>query len=338
MSLDVDIRANWPGFALKARFSAPADRASALFGASGAGKSTILRAIAGLETAITGRIAVGDEIWQDERRFLPAHKREIGYVFQGSALLPHLSVRENLEYALRRVRSGSGRIRFDDAVDFLALGPLLARRPGTLSGGQEQRAAIARALLTSPRLLLLDEPLSALDGTSKAQILPLLQRLRREFAIPLVYVSHSIDEVARITSHMILIENGAVLTSGPTAKILTALDQPLSHADDAGAVVEGRIAAHDENWNLSRVHFPGGEIFVPLVELPLNETVRLRIQARDVSLSLNRHDDTSILNILPVTVTEVQKISPAQFLVALDAKGTALLARITHKSRDHLGL
>jgi molybdate transport system ATP-binding protein len=338
MSLEVAITANWPGFALNAAFRAPADRASALFGASGAGKSTILRAIAGLDKTIKGRIMVGGEVWQDETICLPAHKRAVGYVFQDSALLPHLSVKGNLDYALKRVPAAARRVEFADAVDFLKLAPLLERFPETLSGGEKQRTAIARAMLTSPKLLLLDEPLSALDTPSKAHILPLLQRLRREFAIPLLYVSHSIDEVARITSHMILIENGAVLTCGPTAKILTALDQPLAHADDAGAVVEGKIAAHDEHWGLSRIAFSGGQIFVPFVELPLGDNVRLRIQARDVSLSLTHHGDTSILNILPVTVMEVQKISPTQFMVALDAKGTTLLARITHKSRDHLEL
>ncbi len=338
MSLGVDIKANWPGFALNAAFTAPADRASALFGASGAGKSTILRAIAGLDKNITGRVEVGGEIWQDENIYCPPHKREIGYVFQDSALLPHLSVRGNLEYAQKRVAPASRRVKFGDAVDFLALGNLLMRFPDTLSGGEKQRAAIARALLTSPKLLLLDEPLSALDAGAKARILPLLQKLRREFAIPLIYVSHSIDEVARITSHMVLLANGAVLTTGPTAKILTALDQPLAHADDAGAVVDGMITAHDEKWRLSTVSFSGGRIFVPLVKLALNEPVRLRIRARDVSLALEHHGDTSILNILPVKVRKVQETGPSQSMVALDACGTALLARITHKSRDHLGL
>jgi len=338
MSLCVDIRANWPGFALKAGFTAPADRASALFGASGAGKSTILRAIAGLDRDIQGRIEVGGKIWQDEKTYLPAHKRGVGYVFQGSALLPHLSVRGNLEYALKRVPAGARRVKFTDAVDFLKLDKLLARFPDTLSGGEKQRTAIARALLTSPKLLLLDEPLSALDAGAKTRILPLLQKLRREFAVPLIYVSHSIDEIARITSHMVLINNGMVLTSGPTAQILTALDQPLAHADDAGAVLDGQITAHDEEWGLSRIGFPGGQIFVPQVALPPGEHVRLRISARDVSLSLSRHENTSILNILRVKVREVLKTSPSQCVVALDAGGAALLARITHKSRDHLDL
>ncbi|RLJ22334.1 molybdenum ABC transporter ATP-binding protein [bacterium endosymbiont of Escarpia laminata] len=325
-------------FTLDADFIVPAQGISAIFGASGCGKTTLLRAIAGLEQPSRGYLKIAGEVWQDGDRFLPPHQRPLGYVFQEASLFPHLSVRGNLEYGYKRLPPEARRVDFDRAVTLLGIGPLLARRPEGLSGGERQRVAIARALLTSPRLLLMDEPLAALDRQSKTEILPFLERLHEELSIPVLYVSHASDEVARLADQLVLLEQGRVRASGPIGEMLTRVDLPLAHGDEAEAVVEARVAEHDETFHLTHLEFPGGRFTVAKKDLPLGQPVRLRLLARDVSLSLERHEGTSILNIFPAKIETLVDENPAQLMVRLDAGGVPILSRITRKSATILAL
>lgn len=325
------------GFNLDVRFAALARGVTALFGPSGCGKTTVLRCMAGLERAPQGYLKVDGTIWQDSQRFLAVHRRPLGYVFQEPSLFPHLSVRDNLQYGMKRVPAAARRVPFARAVEWLGLGPLLERDPLRLSGGERQRVAIARALLASPRLLLMDEPLAALDLPSKAEILPYLERLHEELSIPVIYVSHSIDEVLRLADHLVLLEQGRVKASAPLSEIVTRLDLPLAH-EEATAIVQAAVAEHDPDYHLTWVEFPGGRLTLPLADHAPGHPVRLRIHARDVSLALERNTRTSILNILPATVMEIAEEDLAQLLVKLDIGGTALLARITRRSGDLLGI
>jgi molybdate transport system ATP-binding protein len=327
-------------FQLDAAFVAPPRGVTALFGPSGCGKTSVLRCLAGLERAPQGWLRVNGAWWQDEEQdhFLPTHRRPIGYVFQEPSLFPHLSVRANLDYGQRRVPEDRRRVAFDQAVTLLGVAPLLDRRPARLSGGERQRVAIARALLTSPRLLLMDEPLSALDTRSKADILPYLERLHAELSIPVIYVSHAPEEVARLADHLVLLENGRVRAQGPLAELMTRLDLPLSHGDAAEAVIEATVAAHDEEFHLTYLDFPGGRITVPREDLAVDARARLRVNARDVSLVLAPQGGSSILNIFPVRITGLAEERPGQVIARLDAGGAPLLARVTAKSVAQLGL
>ena len=242
-------------FALDVSFNAPNAGVTALFGPSGSGKTTLLRCIAGLEHA-AGSLHVNGEVWQDDTKFLATHCRPLGYVFQEASLFPHLSVRANLEYGLKRIPLSEQKVPLEQVVEWLGLSRLIERGdPAKLSGGERQRVAIGRALLTSPRLLLMDEPLSALDTTSKQDILPYLERLHRELKIPVLYVSHALDEVARLADHLVLLENGRVIASGALQETLARLDLPTAHFDDAGAVIEAEVAQQDETYHLTRAGF-----------------------------------------------------------------------------------
>jgi molybdate transport system ATP-binding protein len=298
----------------------------------------VLHCIAGLERPAGGVLEVNSARWQDQGVFLPAHRRPIGYVFQEASLFAHLSVRSNLEYGLKRIPRSQRQVAFSDAVELLGIAPLLARKPGHLSGGERQRVAIARALLTSPQLLLMDEPLSALDQTSKAEILPYLQRLHGELSIPVLYVSHSLDEVAKLADYLILLERGQVRAAGPLSDLAARLDLPLAHGEEAGAVLDATVTGFDEPYHLAYLQFPGGRIAVARQHLTLGSHVRIRIHARDVSLTLVHQQHTSILNIIPARVVEFVEDGPAQAMVRLDASGTPLLARVTRKSAHLLGL
>jgi molybdate transport system ATP-binding protein len=314
---------------------------TALFGPSGCGKTTLLRCMAGLVRAPGGRLAIDGEVWQDDAVgvFVPTHRRPIGMVFQEPSLFPHLSVRANLEYGMKRSGHDRASARFDAILALLGLEDMLARFPGTLSGGERQRVAIARALLTRPRMLLMDEPLTALDQRRKLEVLPYLERLRDELDIPLVYVSHSPDEVARLADHLVLMKDGRVAGSGALSETLARLDLPTIFADEAGVVLEATVAAHEED-DLTRLDFAGGRIFVSRRAEPLGRKLRCRIHARDVSLSVVHHSDTSILNILPAAVTALSSADqPGHVLVQLAlADGVKLLARITERSRRQLGI
>jgi len=338
MSLSVDLELQRGEFGLKAAFEVPDDGVTALFGCSGCGKTSLLRAIAGLERHARGRVRLGDTVWQDERTFVPPHRRALGYVFQEAGLFPHLDVRGNLDFAQRRARrDGRGPDR-DSVIELTGIGPLLDRDTLHLSGGERQRVALARALLGRPRLLLLDEPLAALDTRARQALLPCLEAVRAELGVPMLHVSHAPDEVARLADRMILIDRGEIRASGPVSELLTRLDLPLAHGPDAEALIEGEISGHDADYGLTRVRFAGGEFLVPAQDLGVGRRVRLRVLARDVSLTLERQTGTSILNIFPARVTALAEEGPAQVMVRLDAAGTPLLARITRKSADALAL
>jgi molybdate transport system ATP-binding protein len=329
-------------FVLDVDFAAPGRGITGVFGPSGAGKTTLLRCIAGLERA-RGRCRVKGGTWQDEAGvFLPTHRRPLGYVFQEASLFPHLSVRGNLEYGWRRIAPARRRIGFEDATEWLGLRPLLERSPTTLSGGERQRVAIARALLTSPDLLLADEPLAGLDEASKAEILPYLDRLHDELELPILYVTHSLDEISRIAEHLVVLRDGRAIGAGPVAELMTRVDLPLAHRDDASAIVAATVAGLDEAYHLMELAFPGGTLYVPgdLQRLGHGRgtPVRVRVFARDVSLTLAPPERTSILNILSVTVREVVHDRAGQTLIRVEAGGVPLLARITAKSAAQLRL
>lgn len=348
------------GFSLDVDLDLPATGVTALFGHSGSGKTTTLRCIAGLNRA-EGTLRVDDETWQDAKHFLPVHRRPLAYVFQEASLFPHLSVRQNLEYGAKRIPAGERRIEFGQAVDWLGLSDLLNRRPTNLSGGERQRVAVARALLTSPRLLLMDEPLSALDHKSKKEILPYLEYLRDALSIPILYVTHSPDEVARLADHLVVLEAGRALANGPLTETLARLDLPIRQDEDAGVALEARVVERDARWHLMRVAFPGGSLWIRDHGEPIGRTVRMRVLARDVSLALERHEESSILNILPATVTgSVPTDHPAVVLtqIRLGAPGsnlappanqnenpagilngtTPLISRLTARSSEALAL
>ncbi len=338
--MEARFRLAYPEFALDVDLQLPEKGITALFGHSGSGKTTVLRCFAGLNRALEGRLVVDGQVWQDEALgiFLPTHARPLGLVFQEASLFPHLSVRKNLEYGMKRAGNKRGE-GFDACVDLLGIRPLLDRAPERLSGGERQRVAIARALLTRPRLLLMDEPLAALDLKRKLEILPYLEKLHDELDIPVLYVSHAPDEVARLADHLVLMDGGRVVASGPLMETLARADLPPAFADDAGVVLEAVVAAHEAD-GLTRLDFPGGHLYVSRREEPPGRRLRCRIHARDVSIALAAHADSSILNVLPATVQAVVATdTPGHVLVQLALhQGAVLLARITERSRLALGL
>lgn len=337
--LSVDIQHEMADFRLQATFDIPAQGITALFGRSGSGKTSVLRAVAGLLRAQRGSIRFNGELWQDERRFVPTHARPIGYVFQEASLFPNLSVRKNLQFGWRKIPASQRRIDYDEIVGLLGIVPMLERAPERLSGGERQRVAIARALLTSPRLILMDEPLSALDPAAKADIMPYLERIHHELQLPVLYVSHDLDEVARLADRMILIEQGTVCTSGPLGKLLTEPRLPIAAIDDASAVLEGRISAHDEAFHLTYVDCSGNRIAVPANSREVGAHVRIQIHARDVSIALSAHHDTSILNIVPAVVNGLKEDEKGRWVVELALEdGQTLLAHVTRRSGLALGL
>jgi molybdate transport system ATP-binding protein len=341
--IDVQLKLTYSGFALDLDLQLPGRGVTALYGHSGSGKTTCLRCIAGLEKAEQGFIRVNDEVWQDSANkiFVPPHKRALGYVFQEASLFPHLSVLANLEFGLKRIPKQQRRVDMAHATELLGIAHLLDRHPQHLSGGERQRVGMARALLTSPQLLLMDEPLAALDARRKNEILPYLQRLHDELEIPALYVSHSQDEVARLADHIVLLSDGKALASGPIGQTLARLDLPLAQGDDAGVVIEGHVSAYDAAYQLLDLQLPDCplNIRVPHTPLPVGQALRCKVQARDVSLSLDSIGHSSILNRLPVTlVSEMAADNAAHVLLRLDAAGTPLLARITRYSRDQLQL
>ncbi|MEO5348537.1 MAG: molybdenum ABC transporter ATP-binding protein [Magnetococcus sp. YQC-3] len=338
MTIEARFSLAWPGFSLNVDLQCPGKGVTVLFGRSGSGKTTLLRAIAGLERVAGGRLLINGVTWQDEGFFLPVHRRPLGYVFQEASLFPHLSVRGNLEYGMRRSGQADSAL-FAAMVERLGITTLLERRPERLSGGERQRVAIARALLTRPQLLLMDEPLASLDQERKNEILPYLEQLHAELAIPMLYVSHAPDEVARLADHLLLLEAGKLLASGPLTEMLARLDLPIRLGEDAGVVLEGVVAERDPRWHLARFHFSGGSLWVRDEGLAIGHPVRVRILARDVSLAQEQLTGTSILNTLPVRVIALGEEShPALCLVRLDAGGTPLLARVTRRSAAALSL
>jgi len=329
------------GFALDVDLALPAHGVSALFGPSGCGKTTVLRALAGLERA-AGRVVLGDQVWQDDdqRVFVPTHRRALGYVIQESALFPHLDVRRNLDYGRRRIAPSERRIELDQVVDLLGLGALMNRRPDTLSGGERQRVAIARALATSPRLLLMDEPLAALDAARKAEVLPYLDRLHKQLALPVVYVSHALEEVARLAHHLVLMDAGRVLASGAVADVMARLDLPTARGEGAGVVLDAVVAEHDQPWQLCRLMVgPGFSLWARDTGLPLGRGVRVRLLARDVSLARAPQTGTSIGNQLQGVVQALADDEhPSLTLVRVKVGDWPVVARLSRRSAHALAL
>jgi len=338
VKIDARFRLRRDQFELDVEFSIPARGITAIFGTSGSGKTTLLRAIAGLESADEAYLRIGDATWQDGDKALATHERPLGYVAQDAALFPHLSVAGNLRYGHDRVPAETRRVSMDDAVSWLGLEQLLERSPEKLSGGERQRVAIARALLTSPRLLLLDEPVASLDAAGKADILPYLERLHDELEIPVLYVSHAADEVARLADHMLLMSKGQILAEGPIQELLTRVDLPLALSADAESILEGKVGGHDDRFGLTYVDCAGGRFSVARKDLPIGHMVRLRILARDVSLTLERQTNTSILNVFPATIDALAEDPPASLTVRLNLNHEIVLARVTRKSAEALQL
>lgn len=328
-----------PAFLLDIDVAVPGQGVTALFGRSGCGKTTLLRCIAGLEPQARGWLQVNGQTWQDEHSGLAAHQRAIGYVFQEGQLFPHLPVLGNLLYGYRRIASDKRIVQPEEVSRLLGLEDLLNRRVSEISGGQRQRVAIGRALLTSPQILLMDEPLAALDQISKAEILPYLERLHEELSIPVLYVSHAIDEVARLADHMLLMENGQVRAQGPLQDMITRADLPLVHGEQAAAILIGALSRHLDEEHLSCIEVSGATLFVPRLSERLKGALRVRILARDVSVARQPPLPSSILNCLPCQIVEiVDDPHPGHCLLKLRLGEQHLLSRITQRSRAQLDL
>ncbi|WP_374510286.1 molybdenum ABC transporter ATP-binding protein [Niveibacterium sp.] len=331
----------YPRFSLDADLALPGRGVTVLFGHSGSGKTTLLRCVAGLERAAHAKLSVNGEVWQDDARqlFVPTWQRPIGVVFQEASLFPHLDVRGNLAYGIKRARVADGAAALPNVAALLGIDHLLDRATDRLSGGERQRVAIARALLTQPRLLLMDEPLSALDAARKQEILPYLERLHDELEIPMLYVTHQLEEAARLADHLVLLEQGRVIASAPLGEALARLDLPLARDHEAGVVIDAKVLGHDAEWHLTHLRFAGGDISVSQRALEIGRAVRVRILARDVSIALSGDLASSIQNRFACVVRDLAPADdPSQCLVGLVAAGVPLFARVTRRAADQLGL
>lgn len=337
MSIDVRLRIDRGGFCLDVDLRLPSRGVTALFGPSGCGKTTLLRCIAGLERAPGGVLRVDGMVWQDSATFIPPHKRAVGYVFQEPSLFPHLNARGNLEFALKRVPAAERRGALDHAVDLLGLRPLLERRVDELSGGERQRVAIARALAASPRVLLMDEPLAALDLKRKREILPYLETLHDELEIPLIYVSHDPDEVARLADHLVVLDAGRVQAAGAVGEIFPKLTLDTADDHDVETIIEANVSGSDPDYGLSYLAFSGGRLTIPRTDLKHGQRVRVRIFARDVTLATQDPGGTSMLNHFAAVVDTVE-LRGATAVVCLRLGQATLWSQITRKSLDLLGI
>jgi molybdate transport system ATP-binding protein len=337
-TLSLEISLARAGFALGVRDELSWTGITALFGASGSGKTTLLRSIAGLEREARGHIAFDGEIWQNERTWLPAYRRRIGYVFQDGRLFTHLSVEQNLRFALERASAPRGvRIGLDDTVAALDLRALLSRRPASLSGGEQQRVAIARALLANPRLLLMDEPLSSLDASRKREILPHIERLPAAFGVPILYVTHNLDEVARLAGSVVLLADGRIVAKGSVAEIFERPDlAPFTGGDAAGAVLRVRVVSHVDG--VATLALGNERLRVPMAALPIGAELPLRIHARDVALATRRPTHLSIRNILTARIVRIEPTTSPNADIVLAVADQHLRARITRDSAAELEL
>jgi molybdate transport system ATP-binding protein len=328
-------------FSLDVSFKLPMRGIGAVFGPSGSGKTTILRCISGL-TRLPGELVVGNEVWQSDTIFLQPHSRAVGYVFQEASLFPHLSVRGNLLYGRQRaLKSGAvEEIRVDDVIAMLDLGRLLERATAALSGGERQRVAIGRALLSQPRLLLMDEPLAALDRSSKLDLLPYFETLHEKLSIPILYVSHDISEVERLADVLVLIDNGRLIRSGPIADVLAEGDLPLAQTPEAAVVVEAMVTGFDARYGLTELGFEGQKLLVTGRVGEIGKTRRVRIAAADISLARERPSQTSILNVLAVRIKSIHVLNESQVNVVVTVGhsdgSTKLLARISTRALEAL--
>jgi molybdate transport system ATP-binding protein len=338
--IEVALHKRLPSFTLDANFTAPAHGVTAIFGRSGAGKTTLVNLIAGLSRPDNGRIRIDDRVFFDHSAGvdLPIETRGIGYVFQDSRLFPHLSVRKNLAYGFKRARQAPV-ITEEAVVEVLGLSSLLARRPHHLSGGERQRVALGRALLSQPRLLLLDEPLASLDAPRKAEVLPYIERLVDEFKLPALYVSHAVDEITRLADHLVIINDGTTVASGPLAEVMSRPEYaPLIGRFEAGAVLECTVLAHDSAFQMSTLEFPDGELRVPLIDLPIGSAIRARLRARDVAVALSNPSDLSVTNRLHGVVQTLTVREETYVDVAIALGTTTVRALITRESATRLKL
>jgi len=332
------LRAGEAAFELSVDLTLPSSGTTVIFGPSGGGKTTILRAIAGLESDVKGHIRINQQTWQAPGVFVPAHQRRVGFVFQHSALLPHLSVEQNLRYGWQRV--GGTAAEYAQCVEQLDLAPLLQRAIGQLSGGERQRVALGRALLTRPDILLLDEPLAALDAARRSEILGVLERLKQTTTIPFLYVTHAVDEMSRLADYLVLMKGGRVRQAGPALEVMNHPDAPLALRDDAGVVVQATVEQRDAHGLLT-LQSPMGTLYAHGPAHAPGDRLRVRIHARDVSLALSHHSDTSMLNILPVTVLAIRDGAGGQALIELSAGNQPqqrLLAKISYASVARLNI
>ncbi len=335
------IRKRLGDFSLEVALQVPELGLTALFGPSGAGKTSVIGAIAGLVRPDAGRVRVNERTLFDSSSGVDVapHRRRVGYVFQDARLFPHLKVRDNLLYGYRRAPAGERVIVLDRIVALLGLESLLERRPQGLSGGEKQRVAIGRALLAQPRILLMDEPLASLDAPRKREILPYIERLRDELRIPIVYVSHALDEVLRLSNTMAILQEGRLVASGTPQSLSERLElQPLMGSAEAGVLLDARVEAHEERFQMSTLSFPGGTLRVPKVERAVGGSVRVQIHARDVALALERPRALSIQNVLEGRVLEIDATLGPYAEVKCSVGGSALVARITRESVHRLGL
>lgn len=336
--MDVQLHLQRWDFCLDVDLRLPGQGISVLFGPSGSGKSTLLRCVAGLERRARGLLRVAGEVWLDGRRVLPTHRRAVGYVFQEASLFPHLDVAGNLEYGRKRSPQ-PGSQSLAQIIELLDIGALLQRRPGTLSGGERQRVCIAQALASNPKLLLMDEPLAALDQTRKRELLPYLDRLHEHAAIPLLYVTHDPSEAMHLGDHLVLLQRGQVLASGPLTSVLVTHGAAIAAEDALGTVLDGVVGARDTAWHLLRVDLPGAALWVPDNGLVSGHKVRVRVLARDVSLARHRPEQSSILNVLPGQVQAIDDDThPALLNVRLRVGDATWLARVTRRSAAALAL
>ncbi len=328
-------------FSLDVNIEIPFSGITAIFGHSGSGKTTLLRAIAGLDVVKKGRLIVDDHVWQDSANsvWVDPHQRSVGYVFQEASLLPHLTARKNLMYAVKRAEKESSQIDMNYVVTLLGLESILDRKPNQLSGGERQRVAIAQALLIQPKLLLWDEPFGALDEITRDHLIPYIEKLKTELNIPVIYVSHSPDEIARLADNLVVLDEGKVVASGELKDTLARIDLPIKLGDETGVVIDVKIEAKDLQWNLMAASFSGGNIWIKDQGEKIGETARLRILARDVSITLTQHADSSIVNVFPVVVEEiVTDDHEGTALIKLNAKQTPILSKITLRSLKHLNI
>lgn len=328
-------------FSLDIDVALPPNGITVIFGQSGSGKTSILRCVAGLEKSQHARIVVAGNVWQDDQAgiFLPTHKRPLGYVFQEASLFEHLDVQGNLHYGMKRSRSADAIRTLDTAIELLGISHLLTRRTHQLSGGERQRVAIARALATNPRLLLLDEPMAALDSARRQEIMPWLEKLRSELSLPMLYVTHSVDELSRLADHLVVLEHGKVKASGPVESVMTGANTPMMLGEETSALLQGKIAERSDTWGLIRVTFDGGSLWLRDNDLPIGHPVRLRVLARDVSISTQEPQHTSIQNHFPCVIDAISPDThPSQVLLRVRCGHAILLARITRRAQAALAL
>jgi molybdate transport system ATP-binding protein len=326
-------------FDLDIDIALPGQGITAIFGESGSGKTTLLRCIAGLENNVSGRLSVNGELWLDNNVKVATHKRSLGYVFQEASLFEHLSALGNLRYAIKRSNQPSNSELFEQVVTVMGIEGILSQLPEHLSGGERQRVAIARALLSQPKLLLMDEPLASLDTARKLEILPYLERLRNNFNIPILYVSHAVDEIVRLADYAVIMQQGKVIAQGGIAQLFSKANLPLGVSNEIGAVLECKVVDRDKKWHLMKVVFDGGELWLPNVENIQNNIHRVRILASDVSLTLTPHSDSSILNVMSGKIVEINNnLELGMALLRLKVGGSYLLARLTQKSVQSLAL